>query len=180
MYLLTEGSSYWNYTIYNQSQILDENYNVDPTLLAEYGLPWYSTTFVMYILVGNLSMTAAITHVGLYHGKAIWATIKSLRKGKMHQGANDIHYEMMQKYPEVPNWWYLVILVVSFGVAMGLIYAGHSSMPWWGLIVSLLISFVLTVVMGLMYSTTGFVIPTENVVQLIGGYVLPGQPVANM
>ncbi|KAG2183457.1 hypothetical protein INT43_006463 [Umbelopsis isabellina] len=180
LYLLTEGSSYWNYTIYDQTAILDENYVVVPELLQEYGLPWYSTTYVMYLTVANVSLTAAVTHIGLYHGKAIWNTFKSLWHGKNHQGKGDVHFEMMQKYKEVPLWWYLALLLVSFGVAMGMIYAGESTMPWWGLILAVILAFIVTGVNCLMTSTTGFTISTEAMIQLIGGYVMPGKPVANM
>jgi OPT family oligopeptide transporter len=180
LYLLTEGSSYWNYTIYNQTEILDDNYNVVQEKLDAYGLPWYSTTYVMYLMVSNVSLTAAVTHIGLYHGKAIWATVKSLWHGQRHQGKGDIHYEMMQKYKEVPAWWYYLLLLISFGIAMGMMYAAESTMPWWGLILAVVIAFIVTGVNSLMSSTTGFTISTEPMIQLIGGYVMPGKPVANM
>ncbi|OZJ06026.1 hypothetical protein BZG36_01102 [Bifiguratus adelaidae] len=173
-------STFYNATPYNQSMILDANNQVNLTALEQYGLPWYSTTYVMYILVGNLATTATITHVALYHGKAIWGTLKAIRRGKSHQGVNDIHYQMMQKYKEVPFWWYGILFIITFAVGMGLIYAGNSHLPWWGFIVAIILSFVLTLFMGLMYSTTGFPMSTQNVVQLLGGYILPRNPVANM
>ncbi|OZJ05396.1 hypothetical protein BZG36_01979 [Bifiguratus adelaidae] len=180
LYLWTPESSYWNYTIYNQSLILDSNNAINQTALQDYGLPWYSATYAFTLLFGNLGTTAAVTHVFLYHGKAIWGTIKALRKGKSHQGVNDIHYQMMLKYKEVPSWWYGIILLFSFGVGIGLIYAGHATLPWWGFIVALLVSAVMTLIMGLMYSTTGFLVTIQNFVQLIGGYLFKRQPVANM
>ncbi|OZJ06873.1 hypothetical protein BZG36_00021, partial [Bifiguratus adelaidae] len=180
LFLNVPYSTFYNATPYDQTMILDANNQVNMTALQEYGLPWYATTNVLYILWGNLGTTAAVTHVLLYHGKSIWGTLKALRRGKNHQGVNDIHYQMMQIYKEVPFWWYAILFVITFGVGMGLIYAGQSHLPWWSFIIAIILSFILTVIMTLMFSTTGFLMPVQNIVQLLGGYMQKGNPVANM
>jgi len=83
----------------------------------------------------------------------------------------------------VPKWWFIVILVVAFGLAQGTNYAGQSHMPWWGLIVLLLISFFLTIVYALLASILGFYQFSSSgagFFEMITAYMVPGDPIANM
>jgi hypothetical protein len=50
----------------------------------------------------------------------------------------------MLKYKPVPKWWFGCILVISFAIAQATTYAGKSHMPWWALIVVLVIAFVVS------------------------------------
>lgn len=37
----------------------------------------------------------------------------------------DVHFRLMQKYSEVPEWWYLVVLAIAFGFGI----AGVAAYP---------------------------------------------------
>ncbi len=54
----------------------------------------------------------------------------------------------MKVYKEVPIWWYLLILLGTFGLALGMAYAADSGLPWWGLIVSLIFATLFIPVVG--------------------------------
>jgi hypothetical protein len=76
---------YANGTVYDQLLILDANYEVDPTLLAEQGLPWYAGTWVVYLLSTNLGLAATFTHLLLWNrndlsGAWSWMYPSNLRK----------------------------------------------------------------------------------------------------
>ena len=76
---------YENGTVYNQSLILNSNYEVDPTLLAEQGLPYYAGTWVVLLLVTNMSMAATFTHLLLWNRDDLrlawsWMAPSNLRK----------------------------------------------------------------------------------------------------
>jgi hypothetical protein len=58
---------YENGTVYNQSLILNADYGVDPTLLAEQGLPYYASSWVVYLLSMNLGLAATFTHLLLWN-----------------------------------------------------------------------------------------------------------------
>ncbi len=53
----TEG----NYYIYNQSAILDLNNQLNETALAIEGIPYMATTYVIYLMATNLSISATFT-----------------------------------------------------------------------------------------------------------------------
>jgi hypothetical protein len=61
---------------------------------------------------------------------------------------DDPHYQKMKVYKEVPVWWYVAILIGTFGLALGMAYAADSGLPWWGLIVALLFAFLFIPVVG--------------------------------
>ncbi|KAI0315201.1 hypothetical protein OF83DRAFT_1201092, partial [Amylostereum chailletii] len=42
----------------------------------------------------------------------------------------DVHYQKMKVYPEVANWWYMIIFVVCFALGLGMLYAMSSGLPW--------------------------------------------------
>jgi hypothetical protein len=45
---------YENGTVYNQTLIMNSNYEVDPALVAEQGLPFYAGTWIINLLSMNL------------------------------------------------------------------------------------------------------------------------------
>lgn len=71
--------------MYNQTLILDSNFEVDPTLLAEQGLPWYSSTWIVYLLTTNLGLAATFTHLLLWNKDDLrsawsWASPRALKE----------------------------------------------------------------------------------------------------
>lgn len=165
-----------NGSLYDQTQILDANNEFDPVAYEKYGQPYFATTWAVQLLTNNLAITATITHILLWHWNDVTAAWKEYKSGD----SPDPHYTLMQKYKEAPMWWYGAIFLASFVVAEVTNYTGHSGLPWWSLIIALILSFVFTAFTGELYAITGFNLNIQPVVQMIGGYIHPGKPVANM
>ncbi|KAF8148520.1 OPT oligopeptide transporter protein-domain-containing protein [Mycena galopus ATCC 62051] len=163
---LSQELFYENGTQYNQLAILDANFRLDVQ-----GLPWFSSSQVLYKIGTNLSIGATITNVILWYGRDIVEVIKRYR-------AYDPHLAKMKE--KVPMRWYIVIFFGSFGMAMATIYTGHSGMPWWGLIVGILISAVFLPFVVTVYAITGFSTSMQNLVQIISASLMPGSPQTNM
>lgn len=62
--------------------------------------------------------------------------------------------------------WYIAIFLASFSMAMATVYTGHSHLPWWGLIVALIIAGVFLPFVVTVYAITGFVPNIQNLVQV--------------
>ena len=60
----------------------------------------------------------------------------------------DPHYKLMAAYNDVPQWWYGAFLIISVVVALVCIYKLESTLPWWGFLIALLISYLLTMFTG--------------------------------
>lgn len=89
---LSQTLFYENGTEYNQTLILNDQYEVDPVLLAEQGLPFYASTWVVQLLTTNLGMAATFTHLLLWNysdikGAWSWATLSAV-KNSWNTGIN--------------------------------------------------------------------------------------------
>ncbi|KAH9476518.1 Oligopeptide transporter 2 [Psilocybe cubensis] len=165
-----------NGTRFNQRAILDENFMLDREKLAEVGLPWFASSQVISKIGFNLAIGATVTHVFIWYGKDIVEVIRKYRAGENY----DPHLAKMKAYPEVPMWWYIAMFIASFAMAMSTMYAGHSGMPWWGLIVGVIISTIFLPFVITVYAITGFSPNIQHLVQMLGAAMMPGNPQANM
>lgn len=192
--LFSANSSSTSFEIYNQSAILDSKFELNATALDAQGLPFFATTNASYLLTTNLGVTAAVTHIALFNRDilrnafdfgAILRYVKNPRllfrkDSDTSPTETDPHYRMMLAYKDVPAWWYFVILVASIATGIGCTYTLGSTLPWWGFVIAITLSFLGTLFFGALTGMLGFVVPLTSVIQLLGGYLHPGKPVANM
>lgn len=157
-----------------------------------------AATFASYVLTQNLAITATITHLLLYNWNDLksawaffsWKNIKALRKPSTWMfwkgdAAEDLeetdpHYQYMRAYKDVPNWWYGGVFVAAFAVGMICIYEAKSGMHWWAFIVAIILAAILILFTGAQSGLTGFSVPVQPIIQMIGAYLEPGNPLTNM
>ena len=65
--------------------------------------------------------------------------LNAIRQFKTRQ-IDDPHYQKMLVYKEVPMYVYGGIILVSFAMAMATCYTGNSQLPWWALIVAIILA----------------------------------------
>ncbi|KAI6120172.1 OPT oligopeptide transporter [Pisolithus croceorrhizus] len=203
---LSQVLFYENGTLYDQSLIMDANYQVDPQLVAEQGLPYYASTWVVYLIATNLALAATIMHLLIWnHGdlRAAWTWLSPAsfwrtwnefdwrfwkydgrhREVKVTDDL-DPHYVQMLKqchsYPDTPSSWYGLIAVLSLVVAFVFIYKSDSTLPWWGLVIALLLATIFILFVVALYAMTGVPLSIQTFVQMVAGYLHPGKPMANM
>ena len=92
----------------------------------------------------------------------------------------DVHSRLMQYYPEVPHWWYIVVGVISliFLIVATEVYVDQ--LPVWALFVTIIISTALSLPLAMLQAITNQQVPTQVFHELVAGYMLPGRPIANM
>ncbi|KAK0448905.1 OPT oligopeptide transporter [Desarmillaria tabescens] len=144
--------------------------------LQAVGLPWYAASQLLYKVSRTMYIGAAVTHFFLWHFKTLYKIIQDSSTNE----CNDPHYRRMKIYKEMSNWWYLAIFVACFGMAIGTTYGADSGLPWWGTIVALIFGWIFVPIIGTLYCTVGYAPSIENMVQMLGGAIIPGKPVANM
>ncbi|EIM81122.1 OPT oligopeptide transporter [Stereum hirsutum FP-91666 SS1] len=186
---------------YNQTLILNSAYEVDPSLLAAQGLPFYSGTWVVQLLTSNLGLAATFTHLLLWNRNDLsaawtWARPNELKRMWREfewrfwrdEGRREVpddvdldpHYREMLKYPDAPNSWYIVVLIASLIMAFVLIYKTDSTLPWWGFIVACLLAVISILFFGSLYAITGLQFIIQPFIQMIAGFIHPRKPMANM
>ncbi|KAG1803721.1 OPT oligopeptide transporter protein-domain-containing protein [Suillus plorans] len=196
---------YENGTVYDQTLIMNSNYEVDPTLVAEQGLPFYAGTWIVNLLSMNLGLAATFTHLLLWNKDDLraawtWINVDTLRSWRAnfdwkfwkHSGEREVpantadldpHYREMLKYPDAPNSWYFLTFVLSFIVGLVVIYKTNSTLPWWGFVIAVLLATVSILFFGALSAITGLSLSIrteETLVQMISGYLHNGRPMANM
>ncbi len=167
------------------------------------GLPFYASTWVVQLLATNLGMAATFTHLLLWNFDDVrsawtWATPTALKESwrtfnwkfwendgmrevsEEDQKDLDPHYREMLKYADAPNSWYLVTFVISIIIALVVIYKTNSTLPWWGFLISLLLAVISILFFGALYAITGLQFIIQPFVQMIGGFLHPRKPMANM
>jgi magnesium-transporting ATPase (P-type) len=72
----------------------------------------------------------------------------------------DVHTRLMRQYKQVPQFWFLGILVVTIAIAIAACetYNEQLQLPWWGVILACIIAFVFTLPIGIIRATTNQVI----------------------
>ncbi|EIW85265.1 OPT oligopeptide transporter, partial [Coniophora puteana RWD-64-598 SS2] len=169
-----------NGSSYDQSAILNSENQLDPEKYAQIGPPYMSATYAISLLVSYGSTGAAFSHIMLWHWRQLWEAFRGFNFLRSKQDFDDVHFQKMKVYPEVPQSWYCALFAVSLALAIGLAYSDVHTLPWWSVIVFTIIAFILAVILGFIDAVTGFLLPTDGIVQVIAAYVHPQQPVQNM
>ncbi|TID15601.1 OPT superfamily oligopeptide transporter [Venturia nashicola] len=202
--LFTEASNGTHYVQFNQSAILNSKMEVEDSLIGAQGLPYFTATFASYILSTNLAITATFSHMLLWHYndiKSAWAFASvanlkhmfsprswnwkfwkhsTLKWGGEEDKEDDPHYRLMTAYQDAPNWWYGMVLVLSIVIGLLMLYTVESTLPWWGFLVACSLSSICILFFGAQTAITGFGFNVQPVIQMLGGYLHPGRPMANM
>ncbi|OJT15535.1 Sexual differentiation process protein isp4 [Trametes pubescens] len=179
---------------YNLTRILNPDSTFNHEAYKAYSPLFLSATFAISYGLAFASITATIVHAVLYFRKPIMVHLyRSLAEQP------DVHAQLMAKYPQVPEWWYGCILVVTFVFACLSIELFPTQMTIWALIVALLIALVYIVPVGMIQAVTNRQVglkyvarprhppsttyqspPPSVITELIVGYMLPGRPLAMM
>jgi hypothetical protein len=202
--MFSQTSNSTKYVPYNQTAILDRNFKVDVAKLDEYGLPYLTSSHAFGMIVRNIGIMASVGHIVLWHWDDVksafqllsWENVKKLAHPQninwrfwQHRGhrlsqeeADKIcpHYGLMQAYDEVPSWWFAFVWVLS--ATLGLITStlAGSTLPWWSFFLALTLSAACLPFFGALSAMFGFMLNVQPLIQMIGAYLLPGMPVANM
>ena len=200
--LYDSSSNSTSFAPYNISSILTPNNEIDSTKLQAAGIPWLTGTYVGYLITTNMGLTATFVHMFLWNYddvKAGWsfASLENLKKishhsnwmfwkeGKCKEQRKieilkdediDPHYKLMVDYDEVPQWWYGMVLLTSFSVGLGTLYAVGSTLPWWGYVIANILSAIMILFFGAQMAMTGFQFNQQPLVQMLAGYIHPGKP----
>ncbi|CAF1161912.1 unnamed protein product [Didymodactylos carnosus] len=110
-----------------------------------------------------------ITHTIVFHGKDIWKQFRTSFKNRQ----NDVHCVLMSRYPEAPEWWYLILFLGSFIVAAVICRYGQY-MPWYLLFLALPLSFACLLPVGILLSITNLSLNTTVLVAIIGSIIQHG------
>ncbi|KAK9322179.1 OPT oligopeptide transporter protein-domain-containing protein [Lipomyces orientalis] len=172
--------------VYNLTKIIKPDSTLDEDKYKLYSPPYISMGNLMTTGAGFALYTFAFAQMLLADWKMLseafrgfWNGIRN-RKSSNYEMYKDPMSRMMSVYPEVPDWWFVAVFVISiaFGIVAFTVYPTNA--PVWGMIVILLVSTVIMVPSALIYAVTGYQLMTSNLATLLAGYMIPNNGVANM
>ncbi|KAI0011908.1 OPT superfamily oligopeptide transporter [Xylariaceae sp. FL0662B] len=164
---------------YNTTRVMNPDFSINNAAYADYSPVFLSTTSVLSYGLGFASITSILVHTGLYHRSMLWKAFKAAFR-RQTDGEEDIHGKLMRAYKGVPEWWYGLIFAAIFGISVAFLYVYDTQLPWWGLIISILINLVLLIPIGLMKAMTNMTINTGALSALIAGFIWPGNLMNNV
>ncbi|KAK9372456.1 OPT oligopeptide transporter protein-domain-containing protein [Lipomyces chichibuensis] len=186
-YLPINSNQLWTNhgTQFNVSKVLTDGL-LDEEKYQSYSPPYMSSGNLVYLGGFFMMYTMSFTYILLTEYKVIreafvgfYLGIKN-RKASTYERYNDPMSRMMIKYKEVPDWWFLVIFVISFVLFIIGITHYPTHTPVSSIIVTMLTSFAMLIPIAIIYSVTGFNLRMNNLSSVISGYMLPGNGNANL
>ncbi|KAM3503523.1 hypothetical protein MY11210_008678 [Beauveria gryllotalpidicola] len=171
---------------YNVTRVLNERGTLDMAKYDAYSKPYLSAgninTYFWFFAVYSASITYAV----LQHRNEIWGGMSSAfrnlfqsnKSAREEVEISDVHMRHMQKYKEVPDWWYLFVLLISAAI-------GIMSMAVWPtgtspavVVFGIIMCAIFVVPIGIMYSMTGYQVALNVLAEFIGGAVSNGNAVS--
>ncbi|CZS81346.1 unnamed protein product [Fusarium graminearum] len=164
---------------YNVSSILDDRGLLD--------VEKYQAYSQVHIAASSVTYYAVISYAAIYH----WNDIKlgfvslyqSFKKDSKVNQFKDVHTKLMEKYREVPEWWYMIlnltpleIVGVAFGVASVAAWPTNTSVGT--VFFGLALAVIFTVPTGIIFATTGIEVEFNVLAEFIGGAWQPGNALA--
>lgn len=154
----------------------DKYQKYGPPLWGAANLVLYGSFFSLYTLGFVYTMLAywrdmCTAAVDFYNGIAFW-------NGRKRTEVDSPFARQLKKYPDVPDWWFFLILLISIGFCIGTVKGWPTSTPVWGIFFVLGINVVFLVPICLLQAYTGNGFALNVLVEIICGYALNGRPTA--
>ncbi|ODV79854.1 OPT-domain-containing protein [Suhomyces tanzawaensis NRRL Y-17324] len=171
---------------YQVRNVVNSDSLFDKEKYEQYGPPYYTAgNLVLYGAFFAIYPFAIVHEIAMTY-KPLWATIKNFGSSlkdwrkSTYEGQTDPHSIMMRKYKEVPDWVFIIVLLLSIMCAILCAELYPTNTPVWAIFFAIGINFVFLIPITTLYATTNFSFGLNVLVELIMGYALPGNGLALM
>ncbi|PPQ71007.1 hypothetical protein CVT26_014269 [Gymnopilus dilepis] len=147
----------------------------DEAKYKAYSPVFLSTTLALAYGISFAAFPSVFVHTFLWFRKDIMRRFRSSLRDE-----RDVHARLMLAYKEVPAWWYAVVGAISFAFFCTAIEIFPTQMPIWAAVVGIILSSILAIPLAMLQAITNQQVPTQVMMELVGGYMLPGKPIANI
>lgn len=170
---------------YNVSAVVTKHGLMDTEKYQAYSPPYLSAGSVVVYISFFAMYAAALTHGFLYSYSEIklgfvelWNSFRKKKDDVEDERVLDVHNRLMRVYKEVPEWWYMIVLVFSVSVGC----AGLASYPTYTspavVIYGLILCLVFLIPTGIIFAMTGVQIALDVLAEFIGGSFFQGNALA--
>ncbi|MED6200023.1 oligopeptide transporter 4 [Stylosanthes scabra] len=162
---------------YDIRSIVNDKFEIDYDKYYKQGPIQLSVFFSLTYGFGFATIAATLTHVLCFYGREIMERYRASSKGK-----EDIHTKLMKRYPDIPSWWFYLLLAVTLLASLLLCIKGKEQvqMPWWGLVFASALAFIFTLPISIITATTNQTPGLNIITEYIFGLIYTGRPIANV
>ncbi len=178
---INSSSAFANDGTAYQVQKVVVNNKLDNNLYQQYSPPFYSAGYILTVGANFAFYPVYFLYIMVNQwktvGKAYVDFYKGLRYGKgNYEDAMDVHSRAMSKYKEVPDWWFLVILLAAIVVSIIWTTIYPVDTPVWVVFLMIAVNLVFAVPLSFLSATTGTNLGLNSLIQVITGFILPNNP----
>ena len=186
---------------YNVTSIIDDNGIFDGEKYQAYSPPFLSAANIVVYMFFFAVYSATVAYGILYHRheimlgfrdigesvKAWWARLRSktdpdaaarAEARDLDRNALDVHNRLMKSYKEVPEWWYMITLVISVIIGMVGIGVYPTNTTPWVVLYGIALCLVFVVPIGIIAAMTGVPVTLNVLAEFIGGVWVEGNAIA--
>lgn len=166
---------------YNVAEVINpQTLKIDEDAYQNYSLPYWSASNIVVYGTGFMIAPALIVYGILNYSKevinsfgAFWKGLSSIDKALDRY--DDRFARKIRRYKEVPEWWYLLMLVISIAIAIGCVEGyKFTNTPVWTIFFTVGFSFIFLIPTLFLRSRTGYGFDINIIFELIMGLALPG------
>jgi OPT family small oligopeptide transporter len=141
---------------------------------------YFSASMAIGYFCSFMNVAAVLSHVALWYGVDIWTQIRETFGRLPEHEWDDIHNYLMKRYKDVHNkvylGWFLAFIVIQLLVCSFTPFR----MPVWVTLLAIAIGGFLVLPIGIISAISGSRVGINVLMELIVGYLLPGDVVAVM
>ncbi|WVQ95348.1 OPT family small oligopeptide transporter [Kwoniella sp. CBS 9459] len=173
---------------FNVQKVIDDRGIFDAAKYQAYSQPWMAAGNLVVYWWFFAQYAATVSYAFLFHRKEISHGFKSLwrsiRRGRKEDKidedelSEDIHCRLMRSYPEVPEWWYLIVLLAAMAFGMAGIGAWQTYTNPAVVLFGIAMALIFIIPVGLVTAITGLQVTMNVLAELIGGSWTPGNALA--
>lgn len=161
--------------VYKVSRVLNDDLTFNLEKYQAYSPLFLPPAYALNIGLSFASLTAALVHAGLFHGKEIWYRFRTSRDQEP-----DIHLKLVKKYVDAPDWWYVALCLASVALGLGTVLGYDSQLPWWAFLISVIMALIFVIPTAMILGISNIQLSLNVISPFIAGYMLPGRPIAVM
>eukprot|EP00127_Corallochytrium_limacisporum_P000001 Clim_evm1s1 gene=Clim_evmTU1s1 len=162
-----------NGTDYPISLLFNDELEWQADVWDTYGFAYLSGFNSIAYFFSFMALTAAISHTMVWHWDDI---VSALGKENHSKSKHAIALEKIGKNKGVPYWFGVLFIAVFVGAFIGTNYGYGIDMPWWAVIVSVLLAGFFMIPIGAVLSVTGNMLGLNILCEMIGGLMLHHNP----
>ncbi|KAL7749974.1 OPT superfamily [Sorochytrium milnesiophthora] len=140
--------------------------------------PFYMSPFFAFThCAAFAAFPAAISQALVWHGRDLF---RRFRSASLQEDEDDIHCQLIDRYPAVPWTWYALFFVVPAALGIVVCHTSGIDMPWYLSLLSLAVSVCGSIPYGILYAVTGIQLSLKVMSEFLIGVISPGHPILVM